>query len=132
MYASLMRTLLGIKTTKYKVPRQQQRPFTLIQDVFARQFRRRPEDDRRDYPDTPRRNKGHQGVSSIFWTYKKIASQSQRKLKKKSFSGDVNDEANFPFVFLLHKRAKPASPPLPSLSAHPSTHTPTPLPCATP
>jgi hypothetical protein len=29
--------------------------------------------------------------------------------KKKS--GDVNDEANFSFFFLLHKRAKPALPP---------------------
>ena len=36
--------------------------FALIQDACARQFRRRPDDDRCDCPDTPRRNKGHQGV----------------------------------------------------------------------
>jgi hypothetical protein len=36
--------------------------FALIQEACARRFRRRPEDDRRDYPDTPLRNKGHQGV----------------------------------------------------------------------
>jgi hypothetical protein len=47
-------------------------------------------------------------------------------IKKKSFSSDVNNEANFPLFFLLHKRAQhtqPAPPPLPSLSTHLSTHT---------
>jgi hypothetical protein len=38
---------------------------------------------------------------------------TEKKFKKKS--GDVTDEANFPFFFLLHKRVKPAPPPLPSL-----------------
>ncbi len=41
-----------------------------------------------------------------------------RKHKKteincKKKSGDVNDEVNFPFFILLHKRAKPILPPLP-------------------
>jgi hypothetical protein len=31
--------------------------------------------------------------------------------KKKSFSGDVNYEANFSFLFLLHRRANPILPP---------------------
>jgi hypothetical protein len=55
--------------------------------------------------------------------YKKIASQSlhnKKKFKKKS--GDANYETNFPFYFLLHKRAKPIHPPYIHPSAHLSTH----------
>ncbi len=42
---------------------------------------------------------------------------TEKKFKKKS--GDVNDEANFSFFILLHKRAKPILPPylLPHLHA---------------
>ena len=36
--------------------------FALIQDTCSRQFRRRPEDDHSDYPDTQGHNKGNQGV----------------------------------------------------------------------
>ncbi len=42
-------------------------------------------------------------------------------IKRKSFSGDVNYEANFSFFFLLHKRAKPMLPPCPR--AHPPAQT---------
>jgi hypothetical protein len=44
---------------------------------------------------------------------------TEKFLKKKS--GDVNYEANFPFFFLLHKRAKPAPPPY--LPSHPPART---------
>jgi hypothetical protein len=49
-------------------------------------------------------------ISSSYWAvYKFFASQSQHKYKIIIFfSGDVNDEANFSFFILLHKRAKPA------------------------
>jgi hypothetical protein len=52
--------------------------------------------------------------SSIYQPlFKKIASQSHHKYKIIIFfSGDVNDEANFSFFILLHKRAKPIHPPL--------------------
>ena len=48
--------------------------------------------------------------SSSYWTvYKFFASQSQRKYKIIIFFfGEANDEANFSFFILLHKRAKPA------------------------
>ena len=36
--------------------------FAMIQDACVRQFRRCPDDDLRDYPDTQRSNKGHQDV----------------------------------------------------------------------
>jgi len=60
--------------------------------------------------------------SSIFCTvYKFFASQSQYKYKIIIFfSGDVNDEANFSFFILLHKRDKPILPPLPSPSPPPA------------
>ena len=51
-------------------------------------------------------------ASSSYWTvYKFFASQSQHKYKIIIFfSGEANDEANFSFFILLHKRAKPAIP----------------------
>jgi hypothetical protein len=52
-------------------------------------------------------------VSSSYWTLLSFfASQTlhnRKNFKKKS--GDVNDEANFSFFILLHKRAKPIHPP---------------------
>ena len=58
--------------------------------------------------------------SSSYWTvYKIFASQSQHKYKIIIFfSGDVNDEANFSFFILLHKRAKPMLPPCVHFSNH--------------
>ena len=56
--------------------------------------------------------------SSIVCTVQSFfASQTlhNRKILKKK-SGDVNDEANFSLFILLHKRAKPYTPPLPSPS----------------
>ncbi len=51
---------------------------------------------------------GHIHASSSYWpVYNFFASQSLHNrffFKKKS--GDVNDEVNFPFFILLHKRAK--------------------------
>jgi len=53
----------------------------------------------------------HTHTSSRVWAvHSFFASQTLHSrffLKK---SGDVNDEANFPFYFLLHKRAKPIHP----------------------
>ncbi len=48
--------------------------------------------------------------SDVQSTFSFFASQSlhNRKILKKK-SGDVNDEVNFPFFILLHKRAKPMS-----------------------
>ena len=47
-------------------------------------------------------------ISSSYWTvYKFFASQSQHKYKIIIFfSGEANDEANFSFFVLLHKRSK--------------------------
>ena len=46
------------------------------------------------------------GLFSLFLLRKHFI--TEKKFKKKS--GDVNDEANFPFFILLHKRAKPILP----------------------
>ena len=54
--------------------------------------------------------------SSKYWTVYKFLLHNhfitETFFKKKS--GDVNDEVNFPFFILLHKRAKPILPPSPS------------------
>jgi hypothetical protein len=68
--------------------------------------------------------------SSSYWTlFSFFASQTlhnRKNFKKKS--GDVNDEANFSFFILLHKRAKPILPSylLPHLRARTQTNTSTP------
>jgi hypothetical protein len=47
------------------------------------------------------------GLFSLFLLRKHFI--TEKNLKKKS--GEANDEANFSFFILLHKRAKPAIPP---------------------
>jgi hypothetical protein len=50
-------------------------------------------------------------LQSFFSFFASQSLHNRKKLKKKS--GDANDKANFSFFFLLHKRAKPFTPPLP-------------------
>jgi hypothetical protein len=61
---------------------------------------------------------------SFFFYFASQSLHNRKKFKKKC--GDVNYEANFLFIFWLHKRAKPIHPPYihPSdhLSTHPSAH----------
>jgi len=58
-------------------------------------------------------------ISSMYWTVQEFFPMSSHHKYKKnsfSFSGEAKDSGIFSFYFLLHKRAKPYTPPLPSPS----------------
>jgi hypothetical protein len=64
----------------------------------------------------------HLKSSIVCTVHQNFASQSHHKYKIIIFfPGDVNYEANFSFLFLLHKRAKPIHPPY--LPSHPPART---------